>query len=888
MPVIGEDPVYNIGGHSEGCNNGAGFISLFGISTADNTELDVRLQTFSGTVLDRFTCPPGTRDAGKSYTDLANDNYTVVYTPKVDGLAHVGDQVNIAISCEAVPPPPEEEQPVCVATKAFTIEPRRGPRFFMVWKDDKHQQHRVEWMQKGYTGEPEELRGEGKPFTVEYPGLRNKLDVLSGSGAKVGIIVQRYGLMQDLYTVDEREYQVNHYIDGVLNWRGYHMADVYNEPWISIPFVATIQAYDGIGLLQNRPYLDPHGERYYGRARSIDVIFRCLRLLDLDLPVWMAVNVWETTMDLNVEPLSQAYVDQSGYYNDENEALTCKEVLERILKPYNAFIKQAKGALHIIRFTETQDVYQRRQSSMGKGDAQVQLDLKKEPEFEDLYEIRRFGEVSYREGSQYMTSMPAYKLVTSVTNYGQYENFVFNGDFERWVDGEPMFWNLEEGLQVEQILDGEKFRLGFPQPRMAGDIDVKYLRSEAYEFLVQSTRGFTVSFDYTITVEDYPPNETFNWLELPVFSLENGNLYLANDAAYPAVGNFNGTVVTFQNALIKSGVANVSNLEKRIDMVYANQNGSFTYQQGTTVSAAAPDTVPNEPAGTLIATYLTFDQGEVTFGSVSSATKVMFDVKPGIGEYYGEQQSKLRATRRYRGYYPYDIDPENRINIAGWDTLDRRFGVSIGDLEGDNGFFTKKGTFTVHFDPLSVAGKPRLFIGNPQVYRDNLRGVQITIDNVRFQERQLDGIERMKITGENEGQINTAPLELDLYHGSGIPRTEALITLADGTPAYKFNTGYLLQELTVRDILAQHPRALLVMSARLAGPVSPISVLKDPFLPNSRFLVDRYSYNAKSGLTEIEAIEIFGGPEELVPEDAIFTEDYNGIATEDFTYITIE
>lgn len=777
----------------------------------------------------------------------------------------------------------------CVATKAFTIKAERGPRFFMVWKDSLQRQNRLEWVQPGYTGEPEELRGGKEPLKITAPGLGNKIDVLSGSGATIEILVERYGLLEELYTTDEREYQVNHYIDGQLNWRGYHMADIYHEPLVAVPFHATVEAYDGIGGLDNMPYLSQSGERFYGRARSIDIIFRCLRLLDLELPVWLAINVWEDTMDLNVEPLSQSYADQSGYYNEENEPLSCKEVLVRILKPYNACIRQAKGTLHILRYEEAKGPYRRRKATIGQGDTQVQVDLEAE-DFEEVHVVLRQGEVSYREKSQDMASLAAYKRVTTKTEYGEYENFVVNGEMELWLLGKPMFWEFGEGLEVEQVQDKGKFMLGFPNSiGSRSRNEIPSMLSNVYTYAVRSDVGFTFSFDYSVTIEDYLEKDGIYWVELPEFTLEGNSLYLDNAQGREAKGMFTGVEKIFPNRLIKDGIPVPADGVVRIDTVYASADGFITYIVGTPPATNTIDYIVPEPDDALLVTYITWEGAQAEFSSFSSLFYVDFPFDISIGAYKAYSPRYIRENRGRFTRLAFNPDNPNNTGVWGTNQLSGNPTLfRVTEFDGGDGYASASGTYTFHINPLSVEGLPSVRIYNPYVRRSSMRGVQVLIDNIRFQERQLDGIERMLITGENKGHINTPPLEVELHHGSGIPRTQALLTLADGSPAKTWNGGYLLQELTARSILAQHPRASQVLSATLTGPVSPISVLKDPFKPNSRFLVDRYVYDAKRALTEVTAIEVFGGAEELPPENARVTENGQPRVTESFDYRIIE
>jgi len=886
---------YSIGSVSQGCTNGKGFLSLYGVNSSEGIEIEVTLyrgSAGSNTEVNSYLFPPGASNSGYTFKSLSNGDYFLEYEV-------TGQSGNIrtfyTVSCAAPPPPPPPEEPVidCVATFSFTVLPARGPRFILEYHDNKERMHRWEWWQKGYTGEPEPLQGTLGPAVIEYPGIGGKIGTLSGSGASFDIIALRYGLMEAFYTTDEREFRVDHLIEGELHWRGYHMADDYREQWLAVPFLGNVKAYDGIASLANRPYVMPSGERYYGRARSIDVVFRCLRLLDLDLPVWLAVNVFEDTMDLNAEPLSQSYVDQSGYYDEDNVALTCKEVLERILQPYNAFVKQAHAAIHIIRLDETRGPYARRRAEIGNGDSQVRFDLETEL-YEEAYTIRLNGPVSYREGSQNFYSRPAFKYIDVVTEFGELENFVFNGDFERWVEEKPLQWELTNSIEGLRVADGPKFRLAFPRPGNPTTF-LGSLVSEKYGLIIKSDIGYTISFDYEIAIEDFmQPPAGYEWVEYPAFTLSGGTFEITNLPIQQARALFNGTEAILSSGVVQSGISAPGTGQKRTDLVYATAAG-FTYVQGTETALASEDLVIVEPDNTLLVTYITWEGAEPHFASTSSALAAVFSVKADIGE-YGVNLRPTASRRRANMLYSKD-EPENKNNIGGWVlNQERPIDFYITDLSSKDGYTSVKGKFTLHTRPLATAGIPRLAISNPRLNRNNMRGVTITIDNVKFTERD-NGFERMVIEGENPGHINTPPVEITLHHGSSgifgnepiMPRCEALLTLADGSATQYWNGGHLLQEITARDVMNQHLTQTLVLTATLDGTVSPISILKDIDRANVRLLVDQYAWDTRTGLTQIEAFEVFGGAEDVrIPENAMLYEDGTPMLYETGDYMLYE
>jgi hypothetical protein len=304
-------------------------------------------------------------------------------------------------------------------------------------------------------------------------------------------------------------------------------------------------------------------------------------------------------------------------------------------------------------------------------------------------------------------------------------------------------------------------------------------------------------------------------------------------------------------------------------------NGNYTYIHGTETKGTARAVIPVIPQGSLLVSFIAFSPGKVEFTSLHEQQYLHFIMDIRLGDYYlARRVEYLQGKQREIYYWTMSGAQRNEFNLFGF--------------KSEQGVVSLDGTLELFIEPLEEEGPLIVTIYEPGLHRDQTQGARISIDNISLTERALDNVSKMYITGENEGRINTPPYELTLYHGSGIPRTEALITFADGTPTFLWNQGNLLQELTARSILRQHQRAGLTLHASLRGPVSPLSVLKDNFLPGARFFVDSFAYRVREGLTQVSALEVFGGLEETAPEGAIHTEDFRPISSQDFNFIIKE
>jgi hypothetical protein len=97
----------------------------------------------------------------------------------------------------------------------------------------------------------------------------------------------------------------------------------------------------------------------------------------------------------------------------------------------------------------------------------------------------------------------------------------------------------------------------------------------------------------------------------------------------------------------------------------------------------------------------------------------------------------------------------------------------------------------------------------------------------------------------------------------------------------------LLQEIILRETLAQHYKGTLVLSASLTGEVSPLTVLKDPHMPSHRFTVDGLRVRTREHLTNAEAQAIFGHEDES-NMGVMLMEDLTPMGTEAKNYMIRE
>lgn len=153
----------------------------------------------------------------------------------------------------------------------------------------------------------------------------------------------------DLYTADD----VSASAEGtpVLYWRGYLTSD-YSEPYNDWPYPVTLTANDGLGLLKDMPYkyttVTKNDTYYTGRRYESQVILDILGKIG-HTSFKEFCNIYEDNIDDGVgdSPFDQIMIDMDVFKD-----MYCYDVLEQLLKKYNAVIRQINGEFYLYRPTE--------------------------------------------------------------------------------------------------------------------------------------------------------------------------------------------------------------------------------------------------------------------------------------------------------------------------------------------------------------------------------------------------------------------------------------------------------------------------------------------------------------------------------------------------------
>lgn len=289
--------------------------------------------------------------------------------------------------------------------------------------------HKTEIKQKGYSGAITDVEGGIPPtiYRLRGEGERDKFVTLLAGEMECSLIAETEGTFQTIYTNDPEKFRMVHSINNSPVWTGKVLTNQYEESYVNTPYPVTIVASDSLPLLNDIPFLDDYGNRLSGDIKQIVLIAFILKKLNLGLSIRSGLNIYAESMNKNAadDPLDQAYVDVSRYYQLQNNP-TCGDVLNWLLEPYNAQIIQWNNYWNIIRIEERINNFDYRQYDANG----TYVSNSTYAPVKELKNSSYSNRMVWANQNQRLRIMPGYGSIRLLYDLGNRKNIYKNGDFK--------------------------------------------------------------------------------------------------------------------------------------------------------------------------------------------------------------------------------------------------------------------------------------------------------------------------------------------------------------------------------------------------------------------------------------------------------------------------
>lgn len=230
-----------------------------------------------------------------------------------------------------------------------------GVKYRLEYTDLMGIETRIDILERDFAGDLEIITGTNSPITLSLRGENQDIFTpILASEASIGLTSITNFQFLDLFTQDDRKYQVRYYKDesGFQEyWRGYITPGLYTEQYVDdVNYYVNAEATDQLQILKNTPFNDASGNVITGDVSLIKIIAIILSNTDLELNIRSCVSIFDVDMDdaASDDPLAQTYVNAQTYSKSSTEPFNCNDTLSNILFAFGARILQWKGYWYII------------------------------------------------------------------------------------------------------------------------------------------------------------------------------------------------------------------------------------------------------------------------------------------------------------------------------------------------------------------------------------------------------------------------------------------------------------------------------------------------------------------------------------------------------------
>lgn len=205
----------------------------------------------------------------------------------------------------------------------------------------------VEIEKEGYTGEVTELTGADSPFTVVVADVDFVYTPSRLSTATIKIVGSDY--LQSLFSTAYQQYRVTFKRDNAVAWCGFIKPELYTQDYNSDKFELEIECVSALSILEYLKY-KPTGESRAFVALW-DLLKKCLisslgKYEAVYIPHIYAASKEDYTAGNNV--LETMKVSEQDFFDEEDEAMSLKEVFEEVCKLLHWTICDWQGSLYFV------------------------------------------------------------------------------------------------------------------------------------------------------------------------------------------------------------------------------------------------------------------------------------------------------------------------------------------------------------------------------------------------------------------------------------------------------------------------------------------------------------------------------------------------------------
>ena len=194
-----------------------------------------------------------------------------------------------------------------------------------------------------------EIKTGGTPLVLQYIDV-TKFEPVRSAQATMRLISQTNFQFVNLHTDNMQGYRVDFYRGGSLFWTGWLDSELYTEELAkSAPYEVEFSAAD-FNIWERLKYRDDDGNKYNDIAPLFTHLRRCLDKLGLPFQkLYIGCSTTPDGISLSASDtaLHVLYVMSANFYDEDGEPMTCREVVESLLRPFGLMMVQKDANVYI-------------------------------------------------------------------------------------------------------------------------------------------------------------------------------------------------------------------------------------------------------------------------------------------------------------------------------------------------------------------------------------------------------------------------------------------------------------------------------------------------------------------------------------------------------------
>lgn len=240
-----------------------------------------------------------------------------------------------------------------------------GVKYRLEFSDVLGNGKKIEILKDNYLGAVLPLVGTADPVSIKWDGDDDFYSPIIGSTCTLNLFVTNEVQYENFYAFDEEEFQIKIYYKDASNnyqlyWVGFIVTDSYKQALASPPYQISVQANDGLGLLEtkfvgidNNDVFDITHTNTTTLAQNL--ITNCISKTNLGLNVYFSTGVRVGNNLTSYVENTTLFGFGSAKYQENLKVHNCKDYLTNVLRTLNCRIFQALGNWYIVSNSDYMD-----------------------------------------------------------------------------------------------------------------------------------------------------------------------------------------------------------------------------------------------------------------------------------------------------------------------------------------------------------------------------------------------------------------------------------------------------------------------------------------------------------------------------------------------------